>query len=140
MVLNKNCSTEMLNKLPKKIGDLGSLNLPCQFGNLATYYVLVNLVEVQESNLTLRVGDDLVTFGVDRPMKHSRFSDDTVFSVDTFEKLMEKELAEWKEDKVGGFASLSEGDFDAEKVLKEIERLLEESEFEEITRHTKEQT
>lgn len=35
---------------------------------------------------------------------------------------------------------LSEGDFDAEKDLKEIERLLEECEYEELTRHFEEQT
>lgn len=43
MVLNENCSAVMLNKLPKKMGDLGSLTLPCQFGNLATSYALADL-------------------------------------------------------------------------------------------------
>ncbi|KAL7601637.1 hypothetical protein Lser_V15G21670 [Lactuca serriola] len=33
----------MLNKLPKKKGDPGSLTLPCQFGNLATIYALADL-------------------------------------------------------------------------------------------------
>ncbi|XP_023740671.1 uncharacterized protein LOC111888795 [Lactuca sativa] len=57
------------------------------------------IVVVQESKLTLQVGDDSVTFGVDRAMKPSRLRDDTIFTVDTFEELMEKELVEWKEDK-----------------------------------------
>ncbi|XP_023758282.1 uncharacterized protein LOC111906743 [Lactuca sativa] len=178
VVLNEHCSAAMLNKLPKKMGDPGSLTFPCQFGNLATSYALadsgtsVNLmpysffkklnlpeprpirmeihlvnktvtfprgicedllvkvdkfvfptdfivldieedhqvsiilgkpflnttsaiVDIRESKLTLRVGEDSVTFGVDRAMKHSKFSDDTTFSVDILEELME----EWKEDK-----------------------------------------
>ncbi|XP_052621225.1 uncharacterized protein LOC111876319 [Lactuca sativa] len=44
VVLNGNCSTDMLNKLPKKMGDPGSLTLPCQFGNLATSYALADSV------------------------------------------------------------------------------------------------
>ncbi|KAL7602990.1 hypothetical protein Lser_V15G15549 [Lactuca serriola] len=40
VVLNENWSATMLNKLPKKMGDPGSLTIPCQFGNLATSYAL----------------------------------------------------------------------------------------------------
>ncbi|XP_052624776.1 uncharacterized protein LOC128132299 [Lactuca sativa] len=158
VVLNENCSAAMLNKLPKKKGDPGSLTLPCQFGNLATIHALadsgasVNLmpysfikklnlpeprpirmaihlanktvtfprgicedllvkvdkfvfpadfiildmeadpqvpiilgrpflntasaiVDMRDSMLTLRVGDDSVTFGVDQAMKYARNSD-----------------------------------------------------------------
>ncbi|XP_023741663.1 uncharacterized protein LOC111889737 [Lactuca sativa] len=42
VVLNENCSSAMLNKLRKKMGDPGSLTMPCQFGNLATSYALAN--------------------------------------------------------------------------------------------------
>ncbi|KAL7599102.1 hypothetical protein Lser_V15G22613 [Lactuca serriola] len=42
VVLNENCSATMLNKLPKKKGDLGSFTLPCQFGNLATIHALAD--------------------------------------------------------------------------------------------------
>ncbi|XP_023746777.1 uncharacterized protein LOC111894924 [Lactuca sativa] len=42
VVLNENCSAAMLNKLPKKKGDPGSLTLPCQFGNLATIHALAD--------------------------------------------------------------------------------------------------
>ena len=41
VVLNENFSATMLNKLPKKKGDLGSITLPCQFGNLTTIYALL---------------------------------------------------------------------------------------------------
>ncbi|XP_052624919.1 uncharacterized protein LOC128132404 [Lactuca sativa] len=171
VVLNENCSADMLNKLPKKKGDPGSLTLPCQFGNLATILALadsgasVNLmpysffkkldlseprpirmaihlanktvtfprgicedllvkvdkfifpanfiildmeadpqvsiilgrpylntasviVDKRDSKLTLRVGDDSVTFGVDQAMKYARNSDDMVFSIDMLDELM----------------------------------------------------
>ena len=42
VVLNENCLVAMLNTLPKKKGDPGSLTLPCQFGNLATIYALAD--------------------------------------------------------------------------------------------------
>ncbi|XP_023746142.1 uncharacterized protein LOC111894296 [Lactuca sativa] len=42
VVLNDNCSTAMMNILPKKMGDLGSFTLPCQFRNLATFYALAD--------------------------------------------------------------------------------------------------
>ncbi|KAL7594072.1 hypothetical protein Lser_V15G34955 [Lactuca serriola] len=42
VVLNENCSAAMLNKLPKKKGDPGSLNFPCQFGNMATIHALAD--------------------------------------------------------------------------------------------------
>ncbi|XP_023766076.1 uncharacterized protein LOC111914613 [Lactuca sativa] len=177
VVFNENCSAAMLNKMPKKKGDPGSLTLPCQFGNLATIHALadsgacVNLmpysffkkldlpeprpirvaihlanktvtfprgickdllvkvdkfvfptnfivldmeadpqvpiilgrpflntasaiVDMRDSKLTVRVGDESVTFGVDQAMKHARFSDDTAFSVDMMDKLIE----DWKEE------------------------------------------
>ncbi|KAL7616358.1 uncharacterized protein LOC111894208 [Lactuca sativa] len=173
VVLNENCSTAMLNKLPKKKGDPGSLTLPCQFGNFATIHALadseasVNLMpyslfkkldlpeprpirmaihlanktvtfprgicedllvkvdkfvfpanfiildmevdpqvpsilgrpflhaesaikDMRDSKLTLRVGDNSVTFGVDQAMKHARNSDDMAFSTDMFDELMEE--------------------------------------------------
>ncbi|KAL7599566.1 hypothetical protein Lser_V15G21208 [Lactuca serriola] len=208
VVLNDNCSAAMLNKLPKKKGDLGSLTLPCQFRNLATIYALadsgaiinlmsysffkkldlseprpirmaVNLanktvtfpkgiykdllvkvdnfvfladfivldmeadpqvliilgrpfhntasaiVDMRDSKFSLRVGDELATFGVDQAMKHARSSDDMSFSVDMLEELME----EWKEDEPSKSTITFEEEFDAERDQMEIERLLEEAEY-----------
>nr|KAJ0193087.1 hypothetical protein LSAT_V11C800446040 [Lactuca sativa] len=42
VVLNETCSAAMLNMLPKKMGDPGSITLPCQFGNLATSHALAD--------------------------------------------------------------------------------------------------
>ncbi|XP_023754742.1 uncharacterized protein LOC111903187 [Lactuca sativa] len=173
VVLNENCSAAMLNKLPKKKGDPGSLTLPCQFGNLDVIHALadsgasVNLmpysffkkldlpeprpirmaihlanktvtfprgicedllvkvdkfvfpadfiildmeadpqvpiilgkpflntasaiVDMRDSKLTLRVGEDSVTCGVDQAMKYSRNGNDTTFSIDMLDDLMEE--------------------------------------------------
>ncbi|XP_023734608.1 uncharacterized protein LOC111882477 [Lactuca sativa] len=193
LVLNENCSATMLNKLPKKKGDPGSLALPCQFGNLATIYALadsgacVNLmpysffkkldlpeprpirmaihlanktvtfprgicedllvkvdkfvfpvdfivlhmevdpqvpiilrrpflntasaiVDMRDSKLTLRVGDESITFGVDQAMKYARSSDDTAFSIDMFEELLE----DWNEDEPNKYTVTFEEEFDAD--------------------------
>lgn len=91
---------------------------------------------MKESKHTLREGEDAITFGVDRAMKHSRFDDDTIFSIDKFDELLEKELASWQECNTGGFTFLSEGNFYSENDLEELERLLKESEFEELKKHS----
>ena len=79
MVLNENCSAAMLNKLPKKIGDSGSLTLPCQFVNLATSYALadsgasvnlmpysffknLNLLEPKLIRMAIHLANKMVTF------------------------------------------------------------------------------
>ncbi|KAL7608491.1 hypothetical protein Lser_V15G14257 [Lactuca serriola] len=214
VVLNENCSTAMLNKLPKKKGDPGSLTLPCQFGNLATTHALadsgasVNLmpysffkkldlpeprpirmaihlanktvtfprgicenllvkvdkfvfpadfiildmeadpqvpiilgrpflnmtsaiVHMRDSKLTLRVGDDSATFGVDQAMKHARNSDDMAFSIDMLDELIEE-----GEDEDSSKTTIFDEEFDAEKDLMEIERLLEEDGYEEILKQS----
>ena len=48
------------------------------------------IVDMRDSKLTLRVGDESVTFGVDQAMKHARSSDDTTFSIDMLEELLEE--------------------------------------------------
>ncbi|XP_023770512.1 uncharacterized protein LOC111919130 [Lactuca sativa] len=102
VVLNENFSATMLKKLPKKMGDPGSLTLPCRFvlDMEEDHQVPIILgrpflntasaiVDIRESKLTLRVGEESVTFGVDQAMKHSKYSDNTKFSLDTLEELME---------------------------------------------------
>ncbi|XP_023738210.1 uncharacterized protein LOC111886211 [Lactuca sativa] len=49
------------------------------------------LMYIRESKITL-VGEDTITFGVGRVMKHSKISDDLVFLKDMFNTLLEKEL------------------------------------------------
>ncbi|CAI9295172.1 unnamed protein product [Lactuca saligna] len=60
-------------------------------------------------------------------MKYSRSSDDTAFSIDMLDELLEEDIPEDS----SKFAALEEV-FDPEKDLLEIERLLEEAEYEEL--------
>ncbi|XP_023742504.1 uncharacterized protein LOC111890633 [Lactuca sativa] len=79
VVLNDNCSASMLNKLPKKKGDPGSLTIPCQFGNLATSYELadsgasvnlmpysffkkLHLLELRPIRMAIHLANKTVTF------------------------------------------------------------------------------
>ncbi|XP_023747629.1 uncharacterized protein LOC111895800 [Lactuca sativa] len=209
----------MLNKLPKKKGDPGSLTLPCQFGNLATIHSLadsgasVNLmpysffkkldlpeprpirmaihlanksvtfprgicedllvkvhkfvfpvdfiildmevdsqvpiilgipflntasaiVDMRDSKLTLRVGDESVTFGVDQAMKHARNSDDTAFAIDMLDELME----EWNNEEPNKSTITFDEELDVERELLEIERLLEEAYYNELIKTTEKPT
>ncbi|KAL7615460.1 hypothetical protein Lser_V15G05948 [Lactuca serriola] len=48
------------------------------------------MVDMRDLKLTLRVGDDSVTFGVDQAMKYARNSDDMAFSIDMLDELMEE--------------------------------------------------
>lgn len=52
--------------------------------SLATY--AQTLVDIHDSNVTLRVGSEEIAFGVDQATKFSRKSDDEVFYVNTFEE------------------------------------------------------
>ena len=89
------------------------------------------IVDMRDSKLTLRVGEDSVTFGVDQAMKYARNSDDTTFSIDMLDELLEECISE-----DSSKFTIFDEEFDAEKDLMEIERLLEEAEFEEIVKQT----
>lgn len=94
------------------------------------------IVDIRDSRLTLRVAEESVIFGIDQAMKHSNCSDDTAFSVDVLEELLEG----WKEDETSEHISTLEDDFDAERDLKELERLLEESKYEELIKSIEQET
>ncbi|CAH1441649.1 unnamed protein product [Lactuca virosa] len=66
-------------------------------------------------------------------------SDDTTFSVDVLDEVLEKELAGWKEQNEG-FMVLDEGNFDPKIDLQELEKLLEEGEYNEAIKETEEAT
>ncbi|XP_023764839.2 uncharacterized protein LOC111913346 [Lactuca sativa] len=99
-----------------------------------------DLVDIREYKLTLRVGEEVVTFGVNQAIKHSRMSDDTAFSVDVLDEILEKESVGWKEKENEGFMVLDEGNFDPEFDLQELEKLLEEGEYNEAMQETEDTT
>lgn len=70
------------------------------------------LVDVCESKLTLQVGYEAIKFRIDQALKHSKISDDTVFSMDIFDTFLENETNEWKETEADGFMTIKEENFD----------------------------
>lgn len=59
------------------------------------------------------------------------------FSIDD---VLEKELRGWKEKETEGYMVLGDGDFDAEIDIKELVKLLEESEYCEVKKEAEEAT
>ncbi|KAL7596848.1 hypothetical protein Lser_V15G31333 [Lactuca serriola] len=108
VLLNENCSAEMLNKLPKNTGDPGMLTLSCQFGNLATSYALVdsgasvnlmpytffkklNLSEPKPIRLAIHLANKIVTFS-------RGICKDLLVKVDKFVFLMDFIVLDMEED------------------------------------------
>ncbi|GJW76749.1 reverse transcriptase domain-containing protein [Tanacetum coccineum] len=143
--LNGECSAIIQNKLPPKLGDLGSFLIPCTLTNsikclaLADLVASINLIPyslyaslfinklkptrmsirlashtyqypigvaentlvkvrkfvfpvVKSKELNLGVGDDRVTFLIDKVMQHSHSNDDTCFRIDVIDEVAEEEL------------------------------------------------
>nr|KAJ0203927.1 hypothetical protein LSAT_V11C500237700 [Lactuca sativa] len=92
-----------------------------------------SIVDMRESTLTLRVGDDLVTFVTNQEKEHKKSIEDKASSMELGDELLEKELALLEEDNAKQYSLDKE--FDAQGDLKELERLLEgvKDNFEEIT-------
>ncbi|GJV97610.1 hypothetical protein Tco_1549187, partial [Tanacetum coccineum] len=107
--LNKECSAIVQNKLPPKLGDPESFPIPCTLANsveclaLADLGTSINLIEpflhtaddiirVKGKKLNLRVGDDRITFLIDKAMQHSHSIDDTCFRMDVVDEVTEEEL------------------------------------------------
>ncbi|KAI3767638.1 hypothetical protein L2E82_17938 [Cichorium intybus] len=84
------------------------------------------LIDVHDTKLTIRVGTDAITFGMDHTIKHSTMSDDTVFHIDTFDLLLEEEARAIQEENHSHEMQLAEKSFDPEKDLKELEELLKD--------------
>lgn len=85
------------------------------------------------------MGDDLVIFVVHQAVKHSMLSDDEISSVDMIDELLEKELTYWQANKSKEFMFYLEEDFDAQRDLQELEKLIEGSADKEDTRSSKEE-
>ncbi|GJT13508.1 reverse transcriptase domain-containing protein [Tanacetum coccineum] len=154
--LNEECSTIVQNKLPPKLGDLGSIPIPCTVTGSVEYLALadldasINLMsyslyaslsknilkptrmsirlanhtyqypmgitknmlvqddhfctmlmlssESKHKELNLGVGDDRITFLIDKAMRHSHSNDDTCFCMDVINEVMEEELDAFLDD------------------------------------------
>ncbi|KAL7603345.1 hypothetical protein Lser_V15G20375 [Lactuca serriola] len=165
VILNETCSAAMLNMLPKKMGDPGSITLPCHLGNITTSHALVDLgasvnlmpylffkkldlpkprpvrMVIHLANKTMTFPRDFIVLDMEEdeqvPIILGRINDDMAFSVDD---VLEKELRGWKEKETEGYMVLGDGDFDAEIDIKELVKLLEESEYCEVKKEAEEAT
>nr|GEY89439.1 reverse transcriptase domain-containing protein [Tanacetum cinerariifolium] len=50
------------------------------------------VIQVKQKQLNLRVGTERITFHMDSAMKHSYFSDDTCFSIDVIDEILEEDF------------------------------------------------
>ncbi|GJU30688.1 reverse transcriptase domain-containing protein [Tanacetum coccineum] len=105
--LSDESSTMIQNKVPPKLGDPGSFLIPCNFNktfscnaladlgasvNLMPYSLYAKLSLKTQKQLNLRVGTQRMIFNIDSMMKHSYSNDDTCFSIDVIEDILEEDF------------------------------------------------
>ncbi|GKD41504.1 hypothetical protein Tco_1261711 [Tanacetum coccineum] len=117
--LSNESSALIQNKVPPKLGDPGSFLIPCSFNkafscdaladlgdsiNLMPYSLhaklsletlkptTMNYFDLSKKKLNLRVGTERMTFLMDSAMKHSYSNDDTCFSIDVIDEILEEDF------------------------------------------------
>nr|GFB21545.1 reverse transcriptase domain-containing protein [Tanacetum cinerariifolium] len=60
--MNEHCSTVILNKLPRKLGDPRKFLIPCEFSGMDNRA----LIDVHKGELTLRIGNEAITYNLDQ--------------------------------------------------------------------------
>nr|GEV55700.1 reverse transcriptase domain-containing protein [Tanacetum cinerariifolium] len=78
-LLNEECSAIVKNKLPPKLGR--------PFLHTADV-----IIRVKNKELNLGVGDDRITFLINKAMQHSHSNDDTCFRMDVIDEVTKEEL------------------------------------------------
>ncbi|GJW19835.1 reverse transcriptase domain-containing protein [Tanacetum coccineum] len=130
--LSDKSSAILQNKVPPKLGDPKSFLVPCNFNTLMEEDSKVPLIlgrhflhtadaviRVKQKQLNLGVGTERMIFHIDSTMKHSYSNDDTCFSIDVIDEILEEDFN----------ALLDEGS----KILHSIEgTILEEKLFGEL--------
>ncbi|GJR26968.1 reverse transcriptase domain-containing protein [Tanacetum coccineum] len=112
--LSDESSTMIQNKVLPKLGDPGSFLIPCNFNITFSCNALADLEQ-----LNLGVGTERMIFNIDSAIKQSYSNDDTYFSIDVIDEILEEDFD----------ALLDEGS----KILHSIEgTLLEEEIFSEF--------
>ncbi|GJZ18900.1 reverse transcriptase domain-containing protein [Tanacetum coccineum] len=105
--LSDESSAMIQNKVPPKLGDPGSFLIPCNFNktfscnaladlgasvNLMPYSLYAKLSLKTQKQLNLRVGTQRMIFNIDSMMKHSYSNDDTCFSIDVIDDILEEDF------------------------------------------------
>nr|GEV76698.1 reverse transcriptase domain-containing protein [Tanacetum cinerariifolium] len=88
------------NKIPPKFGDPRTFLIPCNFNKafscnaLADLGASINLMpnSSKQKQLNLIVGTKRMIFHIDSAMKHSYLNDDTCFSIDVIDEILEKDF------------------------------------------------
>nr|GEU29958.1 reverse transcriptase domain-containing protein [Tanacetum cinerariifolium] len=78
-LVNENCSTVILKKLPEKLRDPGKFLIPCDFLKRPFLRTRRALIDVYGEELTLRVDDEAITFKVGQTSKYS-YNDAELFN------------------------------------------------------------
>nr|GEY04291.1 retrovirus-related Pol polyprotein from transposon 17.6 [Tanacetum cinerariifolium] len=88
--MNEHCSAVILNKLPKKLEDPGKFLIPCEFPGMDECLALADLdprvplilgrcflktgralIDVHKGELTLRIGNEAITYNLDQTLRYS---------------------------------------------------------------------
>ncbi|GJX88734.1 reverse transcriptase domain-containing protein, partial [Tanacetum coccineum] len=106
-------SAMIQNKVPPKLGDPGSFLIPCNFNKafscnaLADLGASINLIPYSlyaklslgtlkptkiSKQLTLEVGTKRMIFNINYAIKHSYSNDDTCFSIDVIDEILEEDF------------------------------------------------
>nr|GFA03990.1 reverse transcriptase domain-containing protein [Tanacetum cinerariifolium] len=118
--MKEHCSTVILNKLPRKLGDPGKFLIPCKFfrmdeclalADLADFVVIDfepdprvplilercflktsrALIDVQKGELTLRIGNEAITYNLDQTVRYSaNYNQMTANKIDVVESACEE--------------------------------------------------
>ncbi|GKB95005.1 hypothetical protein Tco_0981142 [Tanacetum coccineum] len=118
--LSDESSAMIQNKVPPKLGDPRSFLIPFPLILGRPFLHTADaVIQVKQKQLNLRVGTERMIFNIDSAMKHSYSNDDTCFSIDVIDEILEEDFD----------ALLDEGS----KILHSIEgTLLEEEIFAEF--------
>nr|GEX10539.1 reverse transcriptase domain-containing protein [Tanacetum cinerariifolium] len=105
--MNEHCSAVILNNLPKKLGDRGKFLIPCEFSRMDECLALVDLdesvkshdtfrtgralIDVHKGELTLRIGNEAITYNLDQTSRYSANYDQmTANKIDVTDKACEE--------------------------------------------------
>ncbi|GJV55252.1 reverse transcriptase domain-containing protein [Tanacetum coccineum] len=101
--LSDESSAMIQNKVPPKLGDPRSFLIPCNFNKAFSCDALADLgrpflytadavVRVKQKQLNLGAGTERIIFHIDSSMKHSYSDDDTCFSIDVIDEILEEDF------------------------------------------------
>ncbi|GJU15147.1 hypothetical protein Tco_1143113 [Tanacetum coccineum] len=134
-LLSDESSTMIQNKIPPKLGNPESFLIPCNFNKTFPCNALADLVK--QKKLNLGFGTERMIFNFDSAMKHSNSNDDTCFSIDVIDEILEEDFDALLDEGSKNFHSI-EGTLLEEEIFAEFDESMamtadENSDFESDT-------